>query len=126
MVSTASPALRDVVLTWKARTGGDAGSTPEELIGAAHAGCFSMALSGALDNAGHAPRALDVQATVEFGPTSGGHRIRRVALALEAEVPGIDQATFERLANEAKLGCPVSQALEGNVEVELVATLLPA
>ena len=126
-VSTASPALDGTKVTWKARTGGEAGTTPEELLGAAHAACFCMALSGALAKEGHEARSLDVEASVEFGPTDdGGFAIKRVLLDLAADIPGMDESTFEGFARGAKEGCPVSAALAPSVQVELKSRLASA
>jgi len=90
---------------------GKAGTNPEELIGAAHAGCYAMALSFALTDAGHAPEELRVTAGVDLQKVEGGFAIKTIALELEARVPGIDKAKFEALAEGAKKGCPVSKAL---------------
>ncbi len=90
---------------------GKAGTNPEELIGAAHAGCYAMALSFALSDAGHAPEELRVTAGVDLQKVEGGFAIKAIALELEARVPGIDKAKFEALAEGAKKGCPVSKAL---------------
>jgi osmotically inducible protein OsmC len=90
---------------------GKAGTNPEELIGAAHAGCYAMALSFALGEAGHAPEELRVTAGVDLQKVEGGFAIKSIALELEARVPGIDKAKFEALADGAKKGCPVSKAL---------------
>ena len=90
---------------------GKAGTNPEELIGAAHAGCYAMALSFALSEAGHAPEELLVTAGVDLQKVEGGFAIKTIALELEARVPGIDKAKFEALAEGAKKGCPVSKAL---------------
>jgi lipoyl-dependent peroxiredoxin len=99
-----------------------AGTNPEELIAAAHAGCFSMALSGALGRAGFNPTSISTTATVKLAQGEGGFRISRIILDTEAKVPGIDDATFQQQANAAKENCPVSQALK-SVEIELKATL---
>jgi osmotically inducible protein OsmC len=99
------------------------GTNPEELIAAAHAGCFSMALSGELGRAGHEPESVETTATVHLDKTEEGFRISRVELDTKARVPGIEGAEFERLAEAAKEGCPVSQALaalEISVNAELV------
>ena len=87
------------------------GTNPEELIGAAHAGCFSMAFSADLDNAGFTPTRVHTKATLTFEPVDGKATIRRIHLDVEAEVPGIDEATFQKVAEGAKVGCPVSRAL---------------
>jgi lipoyl-dependent peroxiredoxin len=99
-----------------------AGTNPEELLGAAHASCFAMALSVALGKAGFAPEHVDVVAHVSVMPQGDGFRITKSHLVCEAQVPGIDQETFERHAEVAKSGCPVSRALAGT-EITLEARL---
>lgn len=123
-VSTTSPALDGTPLTWRARIGEGAGTTPEELLAAAHAGCYCMALSGALSKAGHEPDHLDASATFSFGPVEGGFAIQGVNLVVEGVVPGIDEAEFLELADGAKRGCPVSKALNDVLPVTLEAKLL--
>ncbi|HEX6238530.1 MAG TPA: OsmC family protein [Acidimicrobiales bacterium] len=98
------------------------GTNPEELIGAAHAGCFSMALSGALGRAGFPPESIDTTATVHLRRDDAGIRIERIQLDCTASVPGIDEAAFAEQANGAKENCPVSKALAG-VDIELSARL---
>jgi len=98
------------------------GTNPDELIGAAHAGCFSMAFSGALGRAGFEPTRIETNARVHLDKQESGFRITRIELNMVAEVPGIDQATFLELAEGAKQNCPVSQALAG-VQIELNAEL---
>ena len=102
-------------VSWAKRTSNAAeGSTsPEELIAAAHASCYSMALSGVIAKAGGTPKSLDVTADVDFGPDQerGGFMISRITLTLEGSVGGMDTAAFEKAAQEAKVGCPVSKAL---------------
>lgn len=122
-VTTASPALKDTEVTWNARIGDAAGTTPEELLGAAHASCYSMALNFALTGAGFKPEELDVKATVTFGAIEGGFAVKTVSLELDAQVPGIDDAKFLELAEQAKNGCPISALMAGNVEVGLKARL---
>jgi osmotically inducible protein OsmC len=90
---------------------GKAGTNPEELLAAAHAGCFAMALSFALTDAGHAPEELNVTAGIDLVKGDGGFSIKSIHLELEAKVAGIDQATFEKVADGAKKGCPLSKAL---------------
>src|SRR5437588_12429483 len=99
------------------------GTNPEELIGAAHAGCYSMALSAGLERAGHAPRRVATTATVHLEVGGDGPRISRIELRTEAEVPGIDDAAFQQQARQAKEGCPVSKALAGT-EIVLDARLV--
>jgi osmotically inducible protein OsmC len=100
------------------------GTNPEELIGAAHAGCFSMAFSADLDNAGFTPTRVQTKATITFEPVDGKATIRRIHLDVEAKVPGIDEATFQRVAEGAKVGCPVSRALAAVPEITLNARLV--
>ena len=99
------------------------GTNPEELIGAAHAGCFSMALSGILAEAGFIPTRVATKAAVRMDKVGDGFKIVRIQLTTEAEVPGIDEATFLTHAQAAKAGCPVSQAL-ASVEITLTAHLV--
>jgi osmotically inducible protein OsmC len=99
------------------------GTNPEELIAAAHAGCFSMALSGALGRAGHPPQSVATTAKVHINRTDEGFRIQKIELTTDADVPGISQAEFDEIAEGAKKGCPVSVALGGVGEIVLNATL---
>ena len=98
------------------------GTNPEELIAAAHAGCFSMALSHGLASAGHKPERVHTTATVELEKQGEGFAITRIRLVCEARVPGIDQATFKQQAETAKTNCPVSKALSAT-PIELDARL---
>lgn len=100
-----------------------AGTNPEELIGAASAGCFSMAFSHRLASNGFAPKRVTTQATVALEKVGEGFKITRIELNMEADVPGIDQKTFLEHAETAKKNCPVSQALTGT-EIKLQAKLL--
>jgi osmotically inducible protein OsmC len=104
------------------RMGDQPGTNPEELIGAAHAGCFSMALAAALAGAGHTPEQVRTTAVVHLDKVEDGFAITQIRLQTEGRVPGIDQATFLDLAEKAKATCPVSKALAG-AEIELEATL---
>ena len=107
-------------VNWKARSeGSDTTTTPEELIAAAHSSCFSMALSNALAENGTPPEKIDTTASVTFKP---GTDITGSHLNVNAVVPGIDAERFQQIAEEAKAGCPVSQALAG-IEISLEATL---
>jgi osmotically inducible protein OsmC len=112
--SAASGIFRDASLGWKARTEGVAGNTtPEELLAAAHASCFSMALSHALAQGGHKATRLETSCTVEFGAKSGGgFEVKSSSLEVKGTVPGIDQAAFAKAAEGAKTGCPISSALK--------------
>jgi osmotically inducible protein OsmC len=102
---------------------GKAGTNPEELIAAAHAGCYAMALSFALSDAGHTPKELRVSAAVDLGKVPDGFAITSIALSLEASVPGIDAAKFQTIVEAAKKGCPVSKALSAT-PITLTAKLL--
>jgi len=99
------------------------GTNPEELIGAAHAGCFSMALSAALGRAGHNPTSIKTNAKVHLGATDAGPTITRIDLDVEGVVPGIDAAQFQEYAEGAKKNCVVSRALAGVQNITLNATL---
>jgi lipoyl-dependent peroxiredoxin len=99
------------------------GTNPEELIGAALAGCFSMAFSKGLGQAGYAPDIVHTAASVKFGFVDGHYEIPRIDLEMEAQIPCIDEAEFQRIAEAAKVGCPVSKALAGS-EVTLDARLV--
>ena len=119
--SVGSGAFGPLPVSWKARAEEQGADTsPEELIAAAHAACFSMALSGGLAREGHPPEALSTTATVTFVPGTG---ITKSVLDVEGDVPGMDEGAFRRAAEAAKENCPVSQALKGNVELELTARL---
>src|SRR5580704_17532782 len=113
-LTTQSGVFHDQPYSFKTRfqsEDGKAGTNPEELLGAAHTGCYAMALSFALSEAGHAPEELRVTAGVDLQKVEGGFAIKTIALELEARVPGIDKAKFAALAEGAKKGCPVSKAL---------------
>lgn len=99
------------------------GSNPEELLGAAHAACFTMAFSFACDKAGFATTAVDTRAAVRLAKQGEGFVIDRIALQLDAAVPGIDEAMFQQLAQGAKENCPLSKALASVPSITLVATL---
>lgn len=109
--------------TFASRFETGSGTNPEELIGAAHAGCFSMALSADLGRAGYTPTHIATKATVHLGQVEGKARITRIDLQTEAEVPGIDKDTFLKIAEGTRTGCPVSAAL-ASVEITLDARLI--
>jgi lipoyl-dependent peroxiredoxin len=114
-------------VSWAARTSAHDGKTsPEELLAAAHASCFSMAFSARLAKNGTPPTQLDVKAEVTFDNASGGWKVTTSKLTVVGDVPGIDEATFVALAEDAKDNCPISQAIKGNVEVSVTATLRAA
>jgi osmotically inducible protein OsmC len=120
--TTTSGAFGGLGVTWKARSEDEHGglTSPEELIAAAHASCFSMALSAGLAKAGTPPEQLDTSAVVTFQPGEG---ITKIALTVEGRVPGLDAAGFEEAAQGAKANCPVSKALAGVPEITLDARL---
>lgn len=123
-ITTPSGVLSATPYSFKLRfedESGRNGTNPEELIGAAHAGCFSMALSGQLTRAGFTPESLSTTAAVTLEQKDGGFAITTVHLTLDAKVPGISAEQFQELANAAKVGCPVSKVL--NAEITLTATL---
>jgi lipoyl-dependent peroxiredoxin len=109
--------------TYKSRFEDGPGSNPEQLIAAAHAACFSMALSNMLSQAGHPPDSVRTDATVTLRPVDGAPTITKIALVTVAKVPGLDEASFVEHANAAKVGCPVSRALAGVPEITLEASL---
>jgi osmotically inducible protein OsmC len=121
-VRTESGAL-DAGLTFGSRFEESAGTNPEELIGAAHAGCFSMALSKLLEVAGHPPETIHTRAKVTISKVGDGFEITAIHLQTRATVPGMDEAAFREQAEAAKKGCPVSKALAAVKEITLDATL---
>lgn len=122
-VKVASGTFPEFPVTWASRAERTHGGTsPEELIAAAHAACYSMAFSNGLSKAGHHPERLNTSAEVEFVPGKG---ITTITLTVRGHIHGIQPDDFRKLAEEAKNGCPVSQALKGNVELKLNAELDP-
>jgi len=114
----------DLPVSWASRTEEPDGRTsPEELLAAAHAACYCMAFSNGLAKAGHPPEHLHVAAEVAFEKGDDGWSVTSSTLQVIGRVPGIDKADFERFAEEAKDGCPISRALKGNVELSVDATL---
>ena len=115
-LTSGSGAFTDSPYTFAKRfEGTGAGTTPEELIAAAHSGCFAMATSAELGKAGFAPSKLSVKATVTLEPVDGKSTVTSSALELEAVVPGIDDAKFQEIAAGAKAGCPISRLLHANI-----------
>jgi osmotically inducible protein OsmC len=116
--------FRDQATSWDARTAQPGGLTsPEELLAAAHASCFSMACSNELAKAGTPPTSLSVEVAVSADKLEAGWTVTASAISVRATVPGATQESFEAAANKAKDGCPISRALKGNVEISLTATL---
>ena len=124
LISTETGALKDYPYGFKSRFEDDrTGTNPEEILGAAHAGCLTMALAFALEGAGFNATRIDTQAAVRLAKDGPGFKIDRIQLELEAVIPGIDEAKFQELAAGAKAGCPLSKALASVPEITLKATL---
>jgi lipoyl-dependent peroxiredoxin len=121
-ISTESGALKAYPYAFASRVEGTPGTNPEELIAAAHAGCFTMALALILGEANLTAEVMETSAEVTLGQVEGEYTITAVHLTLKAKIPGADQATFEKLANKAKVGCPVSKLLK--VGITLNASLV--
>ncbi|SFF81583.1 osmotically inducible protein OsmC [Duganella sp. CF458] len=121
-ISTASGALQAAPYGFSSRFEGKPGTNPEELIGAAHAGCFTMALSLILGEAGLTAEKMETKAEVTLDKVADGFSISAIHLDLQAKIPGADKAKFEELANKAKQGCPVSKLFKANIT--LTTTLL--
>src|SRR3954463_4847100 len=120
-LSSESGVLAATPYSFKTRFENEKGTNPEELIAAAHAGCFTMALAFQLTGAGHTPEKLDTRADVSLEQEGAGWKIAASALTLKARVPGLSQAEFDRLAEAAEKNCPVSKVL--NARITLNATL---
>src|SRR5258707_7945286 len=122
--AVSSAAFSNLPVSWAARTEASNGLTsPEELVAAAHASCFAMALSGTLGRAGTPPDRLEVSAEVTFDKGDGGWRVASSALTVRGWVPGSTTADFLAAAESTRDGCPISVALKGNVELSIEATL---
>ncbi|MFL5777904.1 MAG: OsmC family peroxiredoxin [Chloroflexota bacterium] len=120
-----SGSFADLPVSWAARTESAGGKTsPEELLAAAHAACFCMALSAGLGRAGTPPERLDVAAEVTFEKVEAGWKVASSRLVVQGRVPGISEDAFREAAEAAKDGCPISTALKGNVELAVESTLL--
>ena len=120
-----SGAFKNLEVSWPRRSEADANgiTSPEELLAASHASCYAMALSGGLARAGGKPESLVVSAEVTFDRVDGGFKVVSSVLTVRGKVGGLDQAGFQQAAEAAKDGCPISQALKGNVELSVTATL---
>lgn len=119
-ISTQSGALKSAPYGFNTRFEDQPGTNPEELLGAAHAGCFSMALSKELGEAGMTAESIDTQAEVTLDKADGGYSITAVHLTLKARIPGADRAAFEKAVETAKNGCPVSKVLNAEITLEAV------
>jgi lipoyl-dependent peroxiredoxin len=125
VTASSSGILRDQPVTWASRTETPFDRTsPEELLAAAHATCFAMALAHTLGEQRKTPTRLEVTAVVSFDKVGDGFKVTSSALEVRGTVPGLDAETFQRAAEGAKDGCPISQALKGNVRLSVKATLL--
>jgi osmotically inducible protein OsmC len=121
-VSTESGAVSSVPYSFAKRFGDEPGTNPEELIGAAHAGCFSMAFSGQLGEAGLKPEKIETTAAVTLENVSGGFAITSIHLDVKASIPNIEESKFQEIAKKAKEGCPVSKLFKADITMD--ATLL--
>ncbi len=117
-LSTDSGVLTQTPYSFNTRFENEKGTNPEELIAAAHAGCFTMALAFKLQGAGFTPTELNTEAAVTLEPEGQGFRISRSALTLRAQVPNLDQAAFEQMASDAEEGCPVSKVLKAEITLD--------
>jgi lipoyl-dependent peroxiredoxin len=122
-ISTQNGTLKDAQYSFKARFADGVGTNPEELIAAAHAGCFTMALSAEITKAGLTPDSIETTAALTLDLTGEKPTITKIHLTTKAKVPGIDKAKFDELAHNAEVGCPVSRVLKA-AEITLDATLL--
>jgi len=123
-VSSATGLFSDLPTSWSSRTEAPSGRTsPEELLAAAHASCFSMAFSNNLAKAGFPPERVDVTVEVTFTKLDPGWTVTRSAITVRGRVPGIDNAAFQEAAAAAKAGCPISRALNPSIELTVDATL---
>lgn len=124
VISTQSGTLQEAQYSFKTRFEQGVGTNPEELVAAAHAGCFTMAFSNVLAGAGHAPRVLSTEAECRMeSKPEGGFRLATMVLRVRGSADGLDQARFQELAEQAEQGCPISGALRGNLEIQVEATL---
>jgi osmotically inducible protein OsmC len=126
-VGTESGIVREQPVTWARRVerSGDT-TSPEELLAASHAACYAMALSNALAKAGSPAERLDVSATASFEQVGEGFAVTRMVLSVRGTVPGLDESGFAELARQGEQGCPISNALRGNVEITVEPTLAGA
>ncbi len=122
-ISTHSGVLKDSQYSFSTRFEDGIGTNPEELIAAAHAGCFTMALSNQLTTANLPPESIETTASVTLGRTDAGPTITKIHLTTVAKVPGADSAAFEKAAQDAKNGCPISRLFKNNTEITLDAKL---
>lgn len=124
LISTESKTLFELPYSYQTRFGDETGLNPEELLAAAHAACFSMSVASTLKKNGYDPVRTDTTATCTMASKNGGHEITNMRLHVRCEVPGIDEATFNRLVIEADMGCPVSNLLRDGLNIEITTALL--
>jgi lipoyl-dependent peroxiredoxin len=122
-ISTASGVLKESQYSFSTRFADGIGTNPEELIAAAHAGCFTMALSNQLTTANLPPESIETKATVTFDRTEAGPTITKILLTTTAKVPGADKSAFDKAAEDAKTNCPISRLFKNNTEITLDAKL---
>jgi lipoyl-dependent peroxiredoxin len=124
-ISTGTGVLKNANYSFATRfEGAESGTTPEEMIAAAHASCFSMALGAQLGSAGLTPERIETQAAVTLAKTDGGFAVTKIALTTTAKVPGASQEQFNEAAQNAKSGCPISKLFANNTQIELDAKLV--
>lgn len=125
VTGASSQAFKQLEVSWPRRSEPDSNgvTSPEELLAASHASCYAMALSAGLGRAGTPPQSLEVSARVTFDRVGEGFKVVSSALEVRGRVPNTDDAAFQKAANDAKDGCPISQALKGNVDLSVKATL---
>ncbi|MGC1297945.1 MAG: OsmC family protein [Alloacidobacterium sp.] len=124
MISSQSGVLKETQYSFSTRFENGIGTNPEELIAAAHAGCFTMALSAQLGSANLTPESLETSAAVKFEKTDDGFKITAIHLTTRAKVPGASESAFDTAAQNAKNGCPISRLFKGNTDVTLDAKLV--
>jgi osmotically inducible protein OsmC len=124
LISTESKVLYQLPYTYQTRFGDEVGLNPEELIAAAHASCFSMAMASTLAKNGYTPVQTETTATCTLASQNGGFGITNMKLHVRCEVPGIDEATFKKLVMEADKGCPVSNLLRDGLNIEITTDLI--
>jgi osmotically inducible protein OsmC len=124
LISTESKTLFELPYSYETRFGEKEGLNPEELIAAAHASCFSMAVANTLEKNGFTPLQTETTATCTLASKNGGHEITNMLLHVRAKVPGIDESTFTRLVMEADKGCPVSNLLRDGLNIEITTALI--
>ena len=126
VTAATSGIFTDQATSWRARTEASEGKTsPDELLAAALASCFSMSVSNELSKAGFIPTRVDIVVDIDADRMERGWTVQRARIGLRANVPNVDEATFQRVAAIARDGCPISRAIAGNVQVELDASLVP-